>query len=79
MTPDQYVERIAALGFTVPLSGVRRDEADVVWYEWVGVDRTTHYRHINRPEGPPRYLRLIVELLEACPSMNPNGGGGRNG
>ena len=62
MTIDEYETRIAALGFTTRQK----------WAEYIGVSRVTHYRHLNHPEGPPKYLRLIVELLEACPSMNPN-------
>lgn len=72
MAVDEYEKRIAALGFAVPTPGVPRPAGVITWPEYVGIDRTTHYRHVNRPEGPPKYLRLIVELLEACPSMNPN-------
>lgn len=62
MTPHEYEKRIADLGF----------ESGTAWAEYVGIDRTTHYRHLNREDGPPLYLQRIVELLEAYPEANPN-------
>ena len=62
MTPEEYETRIAALGF----------ESGAAWAEYVGIDRTTHFRHLQREDGPPLYLQLIVQMLEMLPDMNPN-------
>lgn len=62
MTPKQYEQRIAALGF----------ENGTSWAAFVGINRATHYRHLQRKKGPPKYLQHIVTMLELLPDMNPN-------
>ena len=59
MTPKDYEQRIAALGFA---SG-----SD--WADYVGIDRTTHFRHLRGTHPVPKALQLIVGFLEAeaCP------------
>ena len=62
MTPENYEHRIAALGF----------ENGTAWADFVGIDRATHYRHLQRDDGPPKYLQHIVTMLELLPDLNPN-------
>lgn len=62
MTPEIYEHRITALGF----------ENGTAWAEFVGIDRATHYRHLQREGGPPKYLQHIVTMLELLPDLNPN-------
>lgn len=62
MTPAEYESRIKALGFA--------EQKD--WSDYIGIDRTTHYRHLNREDDVPQPYCVIVRLLEACPELNPN-------
>ena len=62
MTPEQYEQRIAALGF----------ENGAAWAEFVGINRATHYRHLQRKKGPPKYLQHVANMLELLPDLNPN-------
>ena len=66
MTPDQYKKRIEALGFN-----------QSQWARFVGIDRTTHFRHLKGPDHPsgrsiPQTLKNIVEWLENGKLDNPN-------
>ena len=62
MTPTQYKTRIDALGFPSGAS----------WAKFVGIDRTTHFRHIQGSRRIPVTLWRIIEWLEAGKLKNPN-------
>ena len=62
MTPSEYGSRITALGFTSGAS----------WAKFVGVARTTHFRHLQGSRNIPKTLRNIVEWLENDELDNPN-------
>lgn len=62
MTPTEYKTRIKALGFTSGAS----------WARFVGIDRTTHFRHLKGSRGIPATLIKIVEWMEAGELDNPN-------
>ena len=62
MTPDQYKARIEALGFPSGAS----------WANFVDIDRTTHFRHLQGSRRIPKTLWRIVEWLEQGKLVNPN-------
>lgn len=61
MTPKQYRTRIEALGFNASQ-----------WAKFVGIDRTTHFRHLKGDRRIPQTLINIVEWLESGDLVKPN-------
>ena len=62
MTSTQYKSRITALGFSSVSS----------WAKFVGIDRTTHFRHLQGSRAIPKTLLNILDWLENDELDNPN-------
>ena len=61
MTPKEYRARIEALGFNANQ-----------WVKFVGIDRTTHFRHLKGERRIPKTLINVVEWLDRGELANPN-------
>lgn len=61
MTPQDYKNRITALGFS-----------GAAWARFVGIDRVTHFRHTKGDRATPQVLINVLGWLESGKLKNPN-------